>query len=164
MADTWAAMILTAGTAVLAGQGPWRRYQRRQHHARVAARRLQRDGQADLTRLDDRNRVLQEQVHRSLGPECAPDSLFGPDLIGDFHRLVIAELLVWADEAAKELERLSGRRLEARRQALRKLRTEIRALCAEIEEREAVWATVEVVAPTVPALVTVPPTGPLPSA
>ena len=168
MADNWAAMILTAGTAALAVRTHWRRRQRRQHHARVAARRLQRVAQADLARLDDRNRTLQEQVRRSLGPDGGPDTLLGPDLIGDFHRLVIAELRVWADEVAEELERLRGRRLEARRQALRKLRAEIRALCAEIEEREAMWAaTAQIASPEgadpVPASVIAAPAGALPS-
>lgn len=135
MADGWAAIVLVGGAAVAAGQGSWFRHQRRQHHARVAARRLQAQAQADLTRL--------AKLTQPLEPAPGPGSstieegpIFGPDLIGDFYRVVVAELQAWSDEAAVELEQLHGRRLLARRAALRALRTEIRAICTEIEERQ----------------------------
>jgi hypothetical protein len=94
-----------------------------------------------LARLDHRNQVLQERVRRSseAGSPSPSEMLLGPDLIGDFHRLVIAELRNWADEAAQELGRLRGRHLAERRVALRKLREEIRVLCDEIAAREAIW-------------------------
>ena len=65
--------------------------------------------------------------------------ILGPDLIGEFHRIVVAELQTWADEAGEEMDRLRGRELAAKRASLRALRAEIRAVCAEIERREATW-------------------------
>ena len=141
MADGWAAGVLTAGMVLLAVRGPWERRRRLEHHASVAARRLQKGAQADLARLAARTQTRPEPIHAT-GEVLLPDpagSIFGPDLIGDFYRVVIAELQIWADEAGEELERLHGHRLQARRAALRELRAEIRALCAEIEEREAFW-------------------------
>lgn len=142
MADTWAAAVLSAGAALVAGQAPWERHQRRQHHARVAARRLHRQAQTDLARLTEQTRARQEQIP-SVGENLPPDqdgSFVKSDPIGDFYRVVIAELQTWANEAAEEIEQLRGRRLATRRAALRALRAEIRSLCAEIEAQEAVWA------------------------
>ena len=139
MVNTWTAAALSGGAALLAGQSPWEHYQRRQHHTRVAARRLHGQAQTELYRLAGQTRVRQEPF---AGPDVLPDqtaSIFGPDLIADFYRVVIAELQTWADEAAVELEHLRGRRLAARRTALRNLRAEIRVLCAEIEEQEERW-------------------------
>jgi hypothetical protein len=141
MADGWAAGVLAAGMVLLAGRGPWERRRRLEHHAGVAARRLQKGAQADLVRLTARTQTSPEPIQPT-GEVLLPDSagsIFGPDLIGDFYRVVIAELKIWADEAGEELERLHGRKLQARRAALRELRAEIRALCVEIEEREAFW-------------------------
>jgi len=142
MAGSWAGALRSAGAALLAGQVPWELHQRREHHTRVAARRLHRHAQTELARLSDQARARQERL-RITGenlPSGLAGSIFGPDLIGDFYGVVIAELQTWANEAAGELEQLHGRRLAARRTALRNLRAEIRVVCAEIEEHQAKWA------------------------
>lgn len=123
MVTEWAVGLRGAGMARLAGRRPWGQHRRREQHARVAARRLHRQAQADLARLAEHT-----------------NPVVGPGLIGDFHRTLVAELQTWADEAATELEQLRGQRLTARRLALRTLRAEVRALCAEIEERTTKWA------------------------
>lgn len=143
MGTTWAEVVLSAGSSLLAGRSPWERRRRSQHHARVAVRRLRRGALADLARLEERSRALLD-VQRPLGAtgDHATDARLGPDRIGDFHRLIMAELKVWADEAAQEMEGLPGHELEGRRAALRRLRAEIQDLCAEIAERQAMWSEI----------------------
>ena len=149
MTDGWAVAVLLAGTVLLAGRGPWLRRRRLQHHARVATRRLQRGAQVDLARLTRATRSHPKkdwQVGDELGSDPTA-SIFGPDLIGDFYQVVLAELQAWADEAGEELDSLRGPRLTDRRVALRRLRAEIRDLCGAIEEREAFWQQTFATAP-----------------
>ena len=107
----------------------------------VLAARLRGELLQKLDRLEDRHWSLRghiEGVQRS-GGGGRRDALFGRDLPDGLHAGTVVFLRDRVEETYRGLGRLKGAQLEDRCRGLAGLRTELAALVAEIEEREAAW-------------------------